>query len=109
MSKVYVSPEEIVTEFLQHYGVQFEEEMKKIYLCDKEITELPIEFGSAFTTNSLMMFGLSCNKIEELPDSICTLRSLKLLFCRSNKLVKLPEEIGALKNLKLLPKRITLP
>eukprot|EP01095_Lingulamoeba_sp_RSL-Kostka_P000161 TRINITY_DN1026_c0_g3_i2.p1 TRINITY_DN1026_c0_g3~~TRINITY_DN1026_c0_g3_i2.p1 ORF type:complete len:166 (-),score=30.85 TRINITY_DN1026_c0_g3_i2:36-533(-) len=102
MSKVYESPEVIVTNFLQHYDIQFEEQMEEINLRYKMITELPLEFGNAFTTGSLTSLDISSNKIENFPEGICALRSLKILKCSSNKFVKLPEEIGALSKLKEL-------
>jgi Leucine-rich repeat (LRR) protein len=50
----------------------------------------------------LEYFNLSNNKIESLPKSIGTLKSLEYLFLKDNRLKSLPESICSLDNLKHL-------
>ena len=49
----------------------------------------------------LVVLNLADNKLSELPDELCAIKSLKRLHLSHNRLIKLPANIGKL-NLDLL-------
>ena len=70
--------------------------LKELYLCDNQITELPKEIGNLM---NLAMLDCWSTQITELPKEIGNLTNLAVLSFRDNQITELPKEIGNLTNL----------
>lgn len=74
-------------------------EMKKLFLNNNQISELPESIG---ILSNLQRLYLQYNQISELPESIGKLSKLEWLHLQHNQISVLPEFIGKMSNLQIL-------
>eukprot|EP01095_Lingulamoeba_sp_RSL-Kostka_P008403 TRINITY_DN2800_c0_g1_i1.p1 TRINITY_DN2800_c0_g1~~TRINITY_DN2800_c0_g1_i1.p1 ORF type:complete len:325 (-),score=52.44 TRINITY_DN2800_c0_g1_i1:29-1003(-) len=103
MSKVYVSDDEKIAEWLKKYSIKYEESMEVLNLTDtyKNI-EIPRELGDCFSGKVLKKMDLRCNKLKEIPESIGMIETLENLCFNQNMIEVCPKSIGELRNLREL-------
>ena len=66
-------------------------QMKRLYLGDNQIKEIPKEIGP-----------LTYNQIKEIPKELTQLHNLQELYLNENQIKEIPKEIGQLHNLQNL-------
>ena len=84
------------TKMIKINGKSFNKDIKKLYLFDNQLTQLPSEIGQVTQLDEL---SLNENQLTQLPGEIGNLAQLTYLDLSNNQLTQLPGEIGNLTQL----------